>query len=147
MLFSLNLFRCGLDDRFLLRLSKKTADWICWADLIFTLNAMDSSSFWWRGWELSINLGILLYVLHTCIYLIVYNIYIYTCMFRNRYIYIYTYLTFHSCRICRNSRLQPRFVPQKLRFLPPPNVTPLRKWASWSGLMNHPFPLIRLLCP
>lgn len=65
-------------------------------------------------------------------------------MFRNRYIYIYTYLTFHSCRICRDSRLKTQVCPSKTEVSAPPNVIPLRKWASWSGLMNHGFPLIRL---
>lgn len=100
---------------------KKTADWICWADFIFTLNAMDSSSFWWRGWELSTNLGILLYV----------------------YVYIYISWPSIAAEFVGIHDLNPGLSLTNWGFCPP-NVTPLRKWASWSGLMNHPFPLIRL---
>lgn len=56
---------------------------------------------------------------------------VYCCMCMYIYIYI---LTFHSCRICRDSRLKPRFVPHKLRLLPP-QCNPPQKM----GLMIRPY--------
>ena len=66
---------------------------------------------------------------------------VYCCMCM--YIYIYISWPSIAAEFVRIHDLNPGLSLTNWGFCPP-NVTPLRKWASWSGLMNHPFPLIRL---
>ena len=88
---------------------KKAADWICWAVFFFTFNAMDSSPFWWRFWELSTNLGILLYV----------------------YIYIHTWPSI-AAEFVGIHDLNPGLSLKNWGFCPPPQCNPPYDQALWT---------------
>lgn len=106
------VLRWGLDDRFLLHLSKKNG----------RLDLLSRLYFYFECHGFVIILMKRLGTFYQPGYIAV-------CVC----IYIYI-LTFHSCRICRDSRLKPRFVPHKLRLLPP-QCNPPQKM----GLMIRPY--------